>query len=101
MTPYKSACRTALLQGLVWLVYAMDKADEDVIDTDTAVGWMESVAFLLHRLPSKDRQDLALLTRSLADETADHRLRSAYLKFIEGFGLTRISSARRAAAGLP
>jgi hypothetical protein len=65
----------------------MDEADEDVLDTDTAVGWMEDVALLLGRLPSKDRQDLAVLTWSLTDETADHRLQSAYLKFIEGYGL--------------
>jgi hypothetical protein len=76
-----------LLEALAWLTYAMDHAEEDLIDTDTAVAWMEIVAGLLHRLPAQERHDLAALSRALADKSTDAVIRSAHLEFIEGFGL--------------
>jgi hypothetical protein len=77
----------ALLNALAWMIYAMDQADEDVIDTDNAVAWMEEVASILDRLASEDRRDLAALSRVLADKTSDEQYRHAYLAFIEGYGL--------------
>jgi len=45
-----------LVEALAWLTYAMDQAGEDLIDTDTAVGWMEEVTFLIGRLAPGDRR---------------------------------------------
>lgn len=76
-----------LLEALAWLIYAVDKAGEDVIDTDNAVAWMEFVGLLIHRLPAQDRHNLAALGRALADKATDAIMRSAHLEFIRGFGL--------------
>jgi hypothetical protein len=76
-----------LVEALAWLTYAMDQADEDPIDTDTAVSWMEDVAVLIGQLGSEDRSELLVMVQRLASETADERMRSAYLAFIEGYGL--------------
>jgi hypothetical protein len=76
-----------LVEALAWVMYAMDQADEDLIDTDTAVGWMEDVASLIGRLGPEDRRGLLAMVQRQAADTADERMRSAYLAFIEGYGL--------------
>lgn len=43
----------------------MDQAGEDLIDTDTAVGWMEEVTFLIGRLAPGDRRELLALVQRL------------------------------------
>ncbi len=76
-----------LVEALAWVMYAMDQADEELIDTDTAVHWMEDVAYLIGRLAPDDRRELLAMVQRLAAETADEQMRSAYLAFIEGDGL--------------
>lgn len=76
-----------LVEALAGVIYAMDQADEDQIDTDTAVGWMEEVGYLVYRLAPGDRRELLAVVQRLAAETADEPQRSAYLAFIQGFGL--------------
>ena len=48
---------------------------------------MEDVAYLVGRLAPEDRRELLTMVHRLAAETADERMRSAYLAFIQGFGL--------------
>ena len=51
------------------------------------LSWMEDVAYLVGRLAPEDRRELLTMVHRLAAETADERMRSAYLAFIQGFGL--------------
>jgi len=73
-----------LVEALAWIMYAMDQADEDLIDTDTAVHWMEDVASLIGRLAPEDRRELLAMVLRLAADTADEQMRSAYPAFIAG-----------------
>ena len=76
-----------LVEALAWVMYAMDQADEELIDTDTAVHWMEDVASLVNRLEPEDRLELLATVQRLAAETTDEPTRRSYLAFIEGYGL--------------
>jgi hypothetical protein len=82
-----AAVGRTLAQALAWVMFAIDKADEDAIDTDTAVSWQEDVVSLLDGLATQDRHELAALCRVLANESTDGNTRSAFLAFIEGCGL--------------
>jgi hypothetical protein len=82
-----AAVGEALVEALAFLSYAMDEADDDLIDSDTLVGWMEVVGGLLGRLPARDRRSLAGVSRRLARRSADEEMRTACLRFVAGYGL--------------
>ncbi|MFF3291354.1 maleylpyruvate isomerase family mycothiol-dependent enzyme [Streptomyces sp. NPDC003023] len=81
------ALLNALAEALAEVVTLIDTCDDDVLDPDTAVKWLESTGFLLDRLPPSDRGELAELVRRAAARTGDGGLRDDLLRVPDGFGL--------------
>ncbi|MEV5972787.1 maleylpyruvate isomerase family mycothiol-dependent enzyme [Streptomyces sp. NPDC051921] len=82
------ALLSALTEALADLVTAVETADDEVLDPDTAVKWLESTAFVLGRLPAADRRTLDGLFRDAALREPAGPWRDQLLKVSEGFGLT-------------
>jgi hypothetical protein len=60
------ALLSALAEALADLVTSIDTCDDDVLDPDTAVKWLETTGYLLDRLSPADRRALSLLMRRAA-----------------------------------
>ncbi|MFC7928257.1 maleylpyruvate isomerase N-terminal domain-containing protein [Streptomyces cinereoruber] len=86
------ALLSALAEALAGLVTAVETADEDALDPDTAVEWLESTGHAFAGLSAADRRALDGLFRAAALREPEGPRRNALLKASEGFGLT---------AGLP
>ncbi|WP_405809741.1 maleylpyruvate isomerase family mycothiol-dependent enzyme [Streptomyces sp. NBC_00210] len=81
------ALLNALAEALADLVTTIDTCDDDVLDPDTAVKWLETTGYLLDRLPPADRRTLALLVRRAAARQPEGAWRDDLLRIPEGFGL--------------
>ncbi|MFJ8074037.1 maleylpyruvate isomerase family mycothiol-dependent enzyme [Streptomyces sp. NPDC096176] len=81
------ALLNALAEVLAEVVTLIDTCDDDVLDPDTAVKWLESTGFLLDRLPPADRRELAKCVRRAADRHPEGAWRADLLRVPDGFGL--------------
>ena len=81
------ALLNALAEALADLVTTIDTCDDDVLDPDTAVKWLETTGYLLDRLPPADRRTLSLLVRRAAARQPEGAWRDDLLRMPEGFGL--------------
>jgi uncharacterized protein (TIGR03083 family) len=81
------ALLNALAEALAEVVTLIDTCDDDVLDPDTAVKWLESTGFLLDRLPPADRRELAALVRGAAARRPEGGWRDDLLRVPDGFGL--------------
>ncbi|MGW7468463.1 maleylpyruvate isomerase family mycothiol-dependent enzyme [Streptomyces xantholiticus] len=81
------ALLNALAEALAEVVTLIDTCDDDVLDPDTAVKWLESTGFLLDRLPPADRRELAALVRRAAGRHSEDGWRGDLLRVPDGFGL--------------
>ncbi|MFE8941350.1 maleylpyruvate isomerase N-terminal domain-containing protein [Streptomyces sp. NPDC007872] len=83
------ALLSALAEALAGLVTAVEDADEDVLDPDTAVRWLESTGHtLLSGLTAADRRTLDGLLRAAAPRAPEGPRRDGPLGVSGGFGLT-------------
>ncbi len=82
------ALLSALAEALAGLVTAVETSDEDVLDPDTAVTWLESTGHTLAGLTATDRRTLDGLFRAAALREPEGPRRDELLKVSEGFGLT-------------
>jgi uncharacterized protein (TIGR03083 family) len=81
------ALLNALAEALAEVVTLIDTCDDDVLDPDTAVKWLESTAFLLDRLPPADRRELAERVRAAAGRHPEGGWRDGLLRVPDSFGL--------------
>ncbi|MFI1171739.1 maleylpyruvate isomerase family mycothiol-dependent enzyme [Streptomyces melanogenes] len=81
------ALEQALAEALAALVTAVDTCEDDVLDPDTAVKWLEGSAYVLDRLAPADRRRLAALFRAAALREPAGPWRDDLLKVGDGFGL--------------
>lgn len=81
------ALLNALAEALAEVVTLIDTCDDDVLDPDTAVQWLESTAFLLDRLPPTDRRELAERVRAAAGRHPEGGWRDGLLRVPDSFGL--------------
>ncbi|WP_405595888.1 maleylpyruvate isomerase family mycothiol-dependent enzyme [Streptomyces sp. NBC_01410] len=81
------ALLNALAETLADLVTTIDTCDDDVLDPDTAVKWLENTGYLLGRLSPRDRRALSALIRRAAAREPDGAWRDDLLRIPESFGL--------------
>lgn len=81
------ALLNALAEALADVVISIDTCDDDVLDPDTAVTWLETTGYPLDRLPPADRRELARLFRRAAHRHPAGAWRDELLRMPEGFGL--------------
>lgn len=81
------ALLNALAEALAEVVTLIDTCDDDVLDPDTAVKWLESTGFHLDRLSPGDRRELAALLRRAAARHPEGGYREDLLRVPDGFGL--------------
>ncbi|MDQ1012238.1 uncharacterized protein (TIGR03083 family) [Streptomyces sp. V4I23] len=81
------ALLNTLAEALADVVISIDTCDDDVLDPDTAVKWLETTGSLLDRLPPADRRELARLFRRTARRYAEGARRDELLRIPDGFGL--------------
>ncbi|MFC4611169.1 maleylpyruvate isomerase family mycothiol-dependent enzyme [Streptomyces maoxianensis] len=81
------ALLNALAEALADLVTTIDTCDDDVLDPDTAVKWLENTGYLLAGLPPADRGALSALVRRAAARQPDGAWRDDLLRIPESFGL--------------
>ncbi|WP_406859517.1 maleylpyruvate isomerase family mycothiol-dependent enzyme [Streptomyces sp. HUAS MG47] len=83
------ALQSALAEALADLVTMIDTCDDDeALDQDMAVTWLESTGYILGRLSEADRRTLDRLFREAALRQEPGPYRDALLTTSEGFGLT-------------
>ncbi|MFF5637991.1 maleylpyruvate isomerase N-terminal domain-containing protein [Streptomyces sp. NPDC012825] len=82
------ALLSALAEALAGLVTAVETSDEDVLDPDTAVKWLETTGHTLAGLTEDDRRTLDGLFRAAALREPEGPRRDELLRVSEGFGLT-------------
>ncbi|WP_418955803.1 maleylpyruvate isomerase family mycothiol-dependent enzyme [Streptomyces tritici] len=82
------ALQRALAEALAELVTTIDTCDDEVLDPDTAVKWLESTGYVLGNLSAADRRTLDRLFRETALRQEPGSWRDALLTTSEGFGLT-------------
>ncbi|WP_369142926.1 maleylpyruvate isomerase N-terminal domain-containing protein [Streptomyces sp. R44] len=82
------ALLSTLTEALAELVTAVETSDDEDLDPDTAVKWLESTAYTLGRLGAADRRTLDGLLREAALRQPEGPWREELLKVSEGFGLT-------------
>ncbi|WHM39889.1 hypothetical protein [Streptomyces sp. BPTC-684] len=87
------ALEQALSEALAGLVTAVDTCEDDVLDPDTAVKWLEGSAYVLDRLAPADRRRLAALFRAAALREPAGPWRDDLLKVGDGFGLDEACTA--------
>ncbi|MEU3075748.1 maleylpyruvate isomerase family mycothiol-dependent enzyme [Streptomyces laurentii] len=83
----------ALTEALADLVTVIDTCDDEVLDPDTAVTWLESTGAALGRLPAAERRTLDGLFRAAALRQPPGLWRERLLTVSEGFGLTEDTHA--------
>ncbi|MGW4204896.1 maleylpyruvate isomerase N-terminal domain-containing protein [Streptomyces sp. NPDC004726] len=81
------ALLNTLAEALADLVSAVSTCDDDVLDPDMAVKWLEGTGFLLDRLPPTDRAALSALLRRAAARRPEGTWRDDVLRIPEEFGL--------------
>ncbi|MFJ3783278.1 maleylpyruvate isomerase N-terminal domain-containing protein [Streptomyces sp. NPDC090093] len=94
------ALLSALAEALAELVTAVETSDEDVLDPDTAVAWLESTGHTLAGLTAADRRTLDGLFRAAALRAPEGTRRDELLKASGGFGLTEDTHAAACDAAL-
>ncbi|MFG2334464.1 maleylpyruvate isomerase family mycothiol-dependent enzyme [Streptomyces sp. NPDC048604] len=83
------ALQSALAEALAELVTMIDTCDDDeMLDQDIAVKWLESTGYVLGRLSEADRRSLDRLFREAALRQEPGPWRESLLNVSEGFGLT-------------
>ncbi|MEU4062496.1 maleylpyruvate isomerase N-terminal domain-containing protein [Streptomyces wedmorensis] len=87
------ALLSALAEALAELVATVDTSDDEVLDPDTAVRWLEGTAHTLGGLGPADRRALDGLFRAAALRQPPGPWREELLKVSEGFGLTEDTHA--------
>ncbi|MFF8808983.1 maleylpyruvate isomerase N-terminal domain-containing protein [Streptomyces omiyaensis] len=81
------ALLNALAEALAGLVTAVETSDEDILDPDTAVEWLEGTGHVLAGLGAADRQALDGLFRAAAMRRPPGAGREELLLVSAGFGL--------------
>ncbi|MFI2371258.1 maleylpyruvate isomerase family mycothiol-dependent enzyme [Streptomyces sp. NPDC018833] len=81
------ALLNALAEALADVVISIDTCEDDVLDPDTAVKWLETTGFLLDRLPPADRRELARLFRRAAGRHPEGAWQDELLRIPDSFGL--------------
>ncbi|MEU9857126.1 maleylpyruvate isomerase N-terminal domain-containing protein [Streptomyces sp. NPDC047974] len=81
------ALLNALAEALAGLVTAVETSDEDVLDPDTAVRWLEDTGYVLRGLGAADRHALDRLFREAALRQPPGPRREDLLLVPGGFGL--------------
>ncbi|MEU1281449.1 maleylpyruvate isomerase family mycothiol-dependent enzyme [Streptomyces sp. NPDC005805] len=81
------ALLNALAEALAGVVASIDASDEEELDPDIAVRWLEDAGAVLDRLSPAGRTRLARLFRDAAARQPAGPARSALLRVPEGFGL--------------
>lgn len=81
---------TELIRSLVDLLAFLELSDSRVVDTDSAVQAMETVARNLQRLSSPDREEFLQAVARMAQETIDDRKRAFLMRMPEDLGLTEV-----------
>ncbi|SED84812.1 maleylpyruvate isomerase N-terminal domain-containing protein [Streptomyces sp. TLI_105] len=94
------ALLSALAESLAELVTAVETSDDEVLDPDTAVKWLESTGHTLRALGPADRRALDGLFRETALRRPPGPWREELLKVSEGFGLTEDAHAETCEAAL-
>lgn len=61
-----AALSTQLVKLVVDLTWFLDSCDDEVVDPDWAVKWLEHIAFMLSELPAVQRDMVVAEVRSLA-----------------------------------
>ncbi|WP_282692167.1 maleylpyruvate isomerase N-terminal domain-containing protein [Streptomyces sp. CC208A] len=81
------ALLNALAEALAGLVTAVETSDEEVLDPDTAVTWLEDTGHVLRGLGTADRHALDGLFREVALRQPPGARREELLRVSGGFGL--------------
>ncbi|MFF3611238.1 hypothetical protein [Streptomyces sp. NPDC002580] len=76
-----------LADALANLVVSIDLSDDDDVDPDVCVPWLEDVAATLNQLSAEDRHRLARIIREVAAGESDTRRQAALLETPDHFGL--------------
>ena len=75
---------TGLVVDLTWF---LDSCDDDTLNPDDAVKMLESVVWVLHRLPTAQRSRFLQVLQELAEAETDHGRRTFLQEFPESFAL--------------
>ncbi|MFE5590672.1 maleylpyruvate isomerase N-terminal domain-containing protein [Streptomyces sp. NPDC056549] len=94
------ALLSTLAEALAELVTAVETSDDEVLDPDTAVKWLENTGHTLSRLEAADRRALDGLFREAALRQPPGPWREDLLMVSEGFGLTEDTHAAGCDAAL-
>ncbi|CAL9354075.1 maleylpyruvate isomerase family mycothiol-dependent enzyme [Streptomyces sp. enrichment culture] len=81
------ALERTLADALAHLLTAVDTCDDEVLDPDEAVGWMEHTGHVLGRLTAADRRRLAELFRDTARREPEGPWRDALRQLPDNLGL--------------
>lgn len=81
------ALLNTLAEALADVVATIDTCDDETLDPDTAVKWLETTGSLLDRLPPSDRRSLGRLLRRAAGRSPAGPWRETLLRLPESFGL--------------
>ncbi|WP_344656716.1 hypothetical protein [Catenulispora subtropica] len=75
---------TGLVVDLTWF---LDSCDDDTLNPDDAVKMLESVVWVLHRLPEAQRSRFLQVLQELAEAETDPGRRTFLQEFPESFDL--------------
>ncbi|MEU3483196.1 maleylpyruvate isomerase family mycothiol-dependent enzyme [Streptomyces sp. NPDC033754] len=87
------ALLSTLAEALADLVTAVETSDDETLDPDTAVKWLEVTADTIAGLPAADRRVLDGHFRAAALRRPEGSRRDELLRLSEGFGLTEDTHA--------
>ncbi|GAA3368678.1 hypothetical protein GCM10020367_07990 [Streptomyces sannanensis] len=83
-----------LAQALAHLVTMVDTCDDDVLDPDTAVKWLEDSGHVLNQLSTEDQCRLTELFRQIALREPEGPWREALLRMPDGYGFDHDADER-------
>jgi hypothetical protein len=81
------AAEVALVESLASVVQFLEDVNDEDLDPDLAVRWMEWVSHLLNELSKTDRHAVVALCRARMDQTSDPWMRKALEGLYSGCGL--------------
>ena len=81
------AAEAALVESLASVVQFLEETDDEDLEPDIAIRWMEWVSYLLNQLSKADRRALTSLRRARMDQTSDPWMRKALEGLYSGCGL--------------
>jgi hypothetical protein len=81
------AAEGALVESLASVIQFLEDVDDEVLDPDIAIKWMEWASYLLNQLPKADRHAVAALCRARMDQASDPWMRRALEGLCTGCGL--------------